>query len=161
MAPRRLASGSLTISAKHNMNLPTPFEALMRRLLGDGYEPFREALLGEPAVSIRLNKSKCAATPEYEPVPWASDGYYLSERPSFTFDPLFHAGCYYVQEASSMFVEQAVKQHLTGASVALDLCAAPGGKSTLLRSLLPEKCVLVSNEVMRQRAQVLAENITK
>ena len=143
------------------MNLPTPFEALMRRLLGDGYEPFRKALLGEPAVSIRLNKSKCAATPEYEPVPWASDGYYLSERPSFTFDPLFHAGCYYVQEASSMFVEQAVKQHLTGASVALDLCAAPGGKSTLLRSLLPEKCVLVSNEVMRQRAQVLAENITK
>ena len=143
------------------MNLPTPFEALMRRLLGDGYEPFREALLGEPAVSIRLNRSKCAATPEYEPGPWASDGYYLSERPSFTFDPLFHAGCYYVQEASSMFVEQAVKQHLGQANVALDLCAAPGGKSTLLRSLLPDNCILVSNEVMRQRAQVLAENITK
>ena len=71
------------------------------------------------------------------------------------------AGSYYVQEASSMFVEQAVKQHLGEARVALDLCAAPGGKSTLLRSLLPDECVLVSNEVIRPRAQVLAENITK
>lgn len=143
------------------MNLPALFEESMRQLLGDGYEPFQEALLGDPAVSIRLNKSKCIYTPEYEPVPWASDGYYLSERPSFTFDPLFHAGSYYVQEASSMFVEQAVRQHLGQARVALDLCAAPGGKSTLLRSLLPDDCVLVSNEVMRPRAQVLAENISK
>ena len=143
------------------MNLPVPFEESMRRLLGNGYEAFREALLGEPAVSIRLNRSKCSAQPNHEPVPWASDGYYLPERPLFTFDPLLHAGCYYVQEASSMFVEQAVRQHLSDARVALDLCAAPGGKSTLLRSLLPDDCVLVSNEVMRPRAQVLAENITK
>ena len=133
----------------------------MRQLLGDDYDAFREALLGEPAVSIRFNKSKCTATPDYERVPWATDGYYLSERPAFTFDPMFHAGCYYVQEASSMFVEQAVKQHLQKARVALDLCAAPGGKSTLLRSLLPDDCVLVSNEVMRPRAQVLSENISK
>lgn len=143
------------------MNLPVSFEEAMRQLLGEEYVDFREALLGEPAVSIRLNKSKCTATPSYEPVPWATDSYYLPERPQFTFDPLFHAGSYYVQEASSMFVEQAVKQHMQEAQVALDLCAAPGGKSTLLRSLLPEDCVLVSNEVMRQRAQVLAENITK
>ena len=143
------------------MNLPTPFEQSMRQLLGDEYEAFREALLGEPAVSIRLNRGKSALMPDYEPVPWATDGYYLPERPQFTFDPLFHAGCYYVQEASSMFVEQAVRQHLAEAHVALDLCAAPGGKSTLLRSLLPDDCVLVSNEVMRPRAQVLAENMTK
>ena len=143
------------------MNLPIPFEESMRQLLGEDYDAFREALLGEPAVSIRLNRSKVGATPPYEPVPWATDSYYLPERPTFTFDPLFHVGSYYVQEASSMFVEQAVKQHLPEARVALDLCAAPGGKSTLLRSLLPEDCVLVSNEVMRQRAQVLAENITK
>lgn len=143
------------------MNLPAPFEHTMRCLLGDGYEAFREALLGEPAVSIRLNRSKVSADVPYEPVPWATDGYYLKERPPFTFDPLFHCGGYYVQEASSMFVEQAVRQHLDGACVALDLCAAPGGKSTLLRSLLPDDTVLVSNEVMRPRAQVLAENITK
>lgn len=143
------------------MNLPAPFEHSMRCLLGDGYEAFREALLGEPAVSIRLNRSKVSADVPYEPVPWATDGYYLEERPPFTFDPLFHCGGYYVQEASSMFVEQAVRQHLGTTRVALDLCAAPGGKSTLLRSLLPDDAVLVSNEVMRPRAQVLAENITK
>jgi len=143
------------------MDLPSPFEQAMRQLLADDYTAFREALLSDPAVSIRLNRSKCTATLPYEPVPWATDAYYLPERPAFTFDPLLHAGCYYVQEASSMFVEQAVRQHLTDARVALDLCAAPGGKSTLLRSLLPDDCVLVSNEVMRPRAQVLAENITK
>ena len=143
------------------MDLPVPFEEAMRQLLGEEYTTFREALLDEPAVSIRLNKSKCTAAPSYESVPWATSSYYLPERPTFTFDPLFHAGCYYVQEASSMFVEQAIRQHLQEAHVALDLCAAPGGKSTLLRSLLPEDCVLVSNEVMRQRAQVLAENMTK
>ena len=143
------------------MNLPVPFEQSMRQLLGDGYEVFREALLSEPAVSIRLNPNKWSGTVDYEPVPWASKGYYLPERPQFTFDPLLHGGGYYVQEASSMFVEQAVKQHLGEARVALDLCAAPGGKSTLLRSLLPDDCVLVSNEPMRPRAQVLAENIVK
>ena len=143
------------------MDLPIPFENTMRQLLGDDYEDFRKALLGEPAVSIRLNPAKWNATPNYAPVPWASNAYYLPERPAFTFDPLLHAGGYYVQEASSMFVEQAIRQHLGEARVALDLCAAPGGKSTLLRSLLPEKCTLVSNEVMRPRAQVLAENITK
>ena len=143
------------------MNLPTSFEDTMRGLLGDGYDHFRQALFDEPAVSIRLNPTKRAVTTAYESVPWATDGYYLPSRPSFTFDPLLHGGCYYVQEASSMFVEQAIKQHLHQAHVALDLCAAPGGKSTLLRSLLPDDCVLVSNEVMRPRAQVLAENITK
>lgn len=143
------------------MNLPIPFEQSMHQLLGEGYEAFRESLLSEPAVSIRLNPDKWSGTVDYEPVPWATDGYYLPERPQFTFDPLLHGGGYYVQEASSMFVEQAVKQHLGEARVALDLCAAPGGKSTLLRSLLPDDCVLVSNEPMRPRAQVLAENITK
>ena len=143
------------------MELPVPFEDAMRQLLGDEYPTFREALLDEPAVSIRLNPTKYTDPLHYKPVPWATNGYYLPQRPSFTYDPLLHAGCYYVQEASSMFVEQAVKQHLHGANMALDLCAAPGGKSTLLRSLLPDDCILVSNEVMRQRAQVLAENITK
>lgn len=150
-----------TTKPQAQMNLPATFEHEMRLLLGDRYEAFREALLGEPAVSIRLNKAKSDSTPCYEPVPWASDAYYLPERPAFTFDPLFHAGSYYVQEASSMFVEQAVRQHLSEARAALDLCAAPGGKSTLLRSLLPDDCVLVSNEVMRPRAQVLTENIIK
>ena len=81
---------------------------------------------------------------------------------TFTFDPLFHAGCYYVQEASSMFVEQALKQYIGETpSVMLDLCAAPGGKSTHARSVLPEGSLLVANEVIRNRSQILAENLTK
>ncbi len=97
------------------------------------------------------------------PVPWSASGYYLSERPSFTADPLFHGGAYYVQEASSMFLEEVLGQStdLTQNIKVLDLCAAPGGKSTLLQSLLTEKSLLVSNEVVKARVTVLAENIAK
>ena len=96
-------------------------------------------------------------------IPWSSWGYYLSERPSFTFDPLFHAGAYYVQEASSMYLEQALRQtvELSRPLKVLDLCAAPGGKSTLIQSILPEDSLLVSNEVIRSRAGVLQENMIK
>lgn len=98
-----------------------------------------------------------------EPVPWAANGYYLSTRPFFTFDPFLHAGAYYVQEASSMLLEQAFLQSTAGATGlrVLDLCAAPGGKSTHLESLLPENSLLVSNEVIKSRAAILCENLTK
>jgi len=96
-------------------------------------------------------------------VPWSSNGYYLSARPSFTFDPLFHAGTYYVQEASSMFLEQAIKQtvDLSQPLHVLDLCASPGGKSTLLQSIINKESLLVSNDTIKSRAAVLEENITK
>lgn len=148
------------------MELPRPFTDAVRRLLGDE-EACRlfAALEAEPSASIRLNPFKplspAPALPG-EPVPWASSAYYLDRRPSFTFDPLFHAGCYYVQEASSMFLEQALRRYAgMEPLVALDLCAAPGGKSTHLRALLPQGSLLVSNEVVRSRAQVLAENMVK
>ena len=118
----------------------------------------------EPEVSVRLNPTKVGeGRVEGDVVPWCPGAYYLAERPAFTFDPLLHAGVYYVQEASSMFLSQALRQYMPQdrALVALDLCAAPGGKSTLLRSHLSDDSLLVSNEPMRQRAQVLAENITK
>lgn len=100
-------------------------------------------------------------------VPWCRTGYYLPNRPNFTFDPLLHAGCYYVQEASSMFLDEVLRQHLpkltvnNGPLCCLDLCAAPGGKSTLLRSALPEDSVLFSNEPVRKRASILLENVVK
>ncbi|RYY42786.1 MAG: RsmB/NOP family class I SAM-dependent RNA methyltransferase, partial [Chitinophagaceae bacterium] len=98
-----------------------------------------------------------------EKVPWNSHGYYLNARPSFTIDPLFHAGAYYVQEASSMFLEVALRQscELNSPLRVLDLCAAPGGKSTLIQSLLSPESLLVSNEVIKSRANILAENLTK
>jgi len=98
-----------------------------------------------------------------EKVPWSSFGYYLSKRPAFTLDPLLHAGAYYVQEASSMFLEQAFKQtvDLNKSIHILDLCAAPGGKSTLIQSLMSEESLLVSNEAIKTRANILVENISK
>lgn len=122
---------------------------------------------GAQLTSIRLNPAKnfpLLHFPfEIEPVPWSQSGYYLEKRPSFTFDPLFHAGCYYVQEASSMFLEQALKQttDLTQPLKVLDLSAAPGGKSTHLQSLLSADSLLVSNEVIKARAQTLKQNIIK
>jgi 16S rRNA C967 or C1407 C5-methylase (RsmB/RsmF family)/NOL1/NOP2/fmu family ribosome biogenesis protein len=94
---------------------------------------------------------------------WTEYGYYLAGRPSFTFDPLFHAGCYYVQEASSMFLEQALRQSvdLSNDIRVLDLCAAPGGKSTHIQSLVTPGSLVVSNEVIKSRAQVLKDNIIK
>ncbi len=130
---------------------------------------------GEQITSIRLNRQKLlenqvptfASTGLQEvaltPVLWSTSGYYLSARPSFTADPLFHGGAYYVQEASSMFLEEAIRQSidLSRSLKVLDLCAAPGGKSTLIQSLISNKSFLVSNEVIKTRATILAENITK
>lgn len=125
---------------------------------------------GGQITSIRINPNKVkddAILPfdmdTLNPVPWTVNGYYLPERPSFTFDPLFHAGTYYVQEASSMFVEQALRQttDLSQPLKVLDLCAAPGGKSTHLQSLISADSLLVSNEVIRSRANILKDNIIK
>ncbi|MBQ8594093.1 MAG: rRNA cytosine-C5-methyltransferase [Bacteroidaceae bacterium] len=146
------------------VELPAAFAEYTAALLGnEEYERLVEALAGEPPVSVRVNPAKWRL-PEshaFEAVPWSAWGVYLPCRPSFTFDPLFHAGAYYVQEASSMFVEQVIRAYVKQPCVALDLCAAPGGKSTLMRTLLPEGSLLVSNEVIRTRAQVLAENMIK
>jgi 16S rRNA C967 or C1407 C5-methylase (RsmB/RsmF family)/NOL1/NOP2/fmu family ribosome biogenesis protein len=143
------------------MVLPEPFVRNMRLLLGDDADGVLRALDEEPVVSVRANRCKPVGTLSGDRVPWASDACFLPQREAFTFDPLFHAGCYYVQEASSMFLEQAVRQYLPSPVVALDLCAAPGGKSTLLRSVLPEGSLLVSNEIIPTRARVLCENMTK
>ena len=144
------------------MNLPQAFIERTRRLLGDEqYLLFEEALQTDVPVSIRPNRKKMAQALEGEPIPWAPSGIYLNNRPTFTFDPLFHAGCYYVQEASSMFVEQVLQTYVKEPVVMLDLCAAPGGKSTLSRSVLPEGSLLVANEVMRNRSQILVENLIK
>ena len=144
------------------MELPIDFIQRTRAALGGDYEAFEASLRAEAPTSIRINRRKGAAAPRGgEPVAWCDSGFYLPERPAFTFDPLLHAGAYYVQEASSMFLEQAVRSYASGPVRCLDLCAAPGGKSTHLAALLPEGSVLVCNEVIRSRAYVLAENVAK
>ncbi|PTX20247.1 16S rRNA C967 or C1407 C5-methylase (RsmB/RsmF family) [Pontibacter mucosus] len=146
------------------MIYPKPFTDRMQRMLGDEeFSIFLEALQQAPPVSVRINTAKAAPAPGLQPVPWTETGFYLPERPLFTLDPALHAGAYYVQEASSMFVEQALRQavNLSEPLHVLDLCGAPGGKSTHLASLLSPQSLLVSNEVIRSRASILAENIAK
>ena len=147
------------------MQMPADFEALMREQLGrEEYEALAEALVADPVVSVRLNSRKPGGVfASAEPVPWCPEGRYLSLRPQFTLDPLLHAGCYYVQEASSMFISHLLRTYLPEQSglTCLDLCAAPGGKSTAAISSLPEGSMLVSNEIDRKRARILSENIQK
>mgnify|MGYP006324631289 CR=1 FL=1 len=148
------------------MNLPADFVKSINLLLGTEVNTFLEALQENAPVSIRLNPFKRTRNPieflsQTEPVLWSQHGYYLKERPSFTFDPLFHLGYYYVQEASSMFIEHIVRQLISDSVNCLDLCAAPGGKSTSLLSSLPEGSLLVSNEIIRQRANILSETMVK
>ncbi|HMK20596.1 MAG TPA: hypothetical protein VK492_20490 [Chitinophagaceae bacterium] len=119
---------------------------------------------GEQVTSARVNPNKNSKFKiNNSKISWCETGFYLETRPSFTFDPLFHAGCYYVQDASSMFLEQALKQtvDLSQPLKVLDLCAAPGGKSTHLLSLISKESLLVSNEVIRSRANILTDNIMK
>ncbi|MCG8332817.1 MAG: RNA methyltransferase [Chitinophagales bacterium] len=148
-----------------NDSLPKDFEASMQQMLGaTDWQAFTDALKETPPTSIRLNPFKWKGVqPNYEQVAWEPAAYYLNERPVFTLDPIFHAGAYYVQEASSMFVGEAVRQLTTSDQplLALDLCAAPGGKSTHLLSSLPKESLLVANEVIRSRFQILNENIIK
>lgn len=146
--------------------LPDPFILSIRSLLRDETEPFLSSVKGPAPVSIRLNPLKTARNPlafalPVQPVAWSEWGCYLDERPAFTFDPLFHSGYYYVQEASSMFLEYLVRQVTEEPVICLDLCGAPGGKSLSLLSALPEGSLLVSNEVVRQRSHVLAETLRK
>ena len=146
---------------------PEDFINLLKASVGPA-EKVLEALGEAPSVSIRLNPSKLRECPfpDAQPVPWSPFGYLLKERPVFTLDPLFHAGCYYVQDTSAMFVGHVFRQLLPlmepGATV-LDLCAAPGGKSTDLAASLREcwgnAFTLLANEVMRNRFGVLRSNL--
>ena len=149
------------------MTLPKEFEDYTRKLMGDKlYDTLKHGLEEEASTSIRINPCKDptpfpSPTGRGDAIPWCKDGFYLKERPAFTFDPLLHAGLYYVQESSSMFVCEVVRQLIKEPVMMLDLCAAPGGKTTALRSVLPEGSLLFSNEPVKTRASILKENVIK
>jgi 16S rRNA C967 or C1407 C5-methylase (RsmB/RsmF family) len=147
------------------MNLPQEFIDYTSNLFGaDRWQRFLKALEEPTPTSIRFNpykKGEEIIFPQTNPVPWCRQGFYLKERPDFTKDPLLHAGVYYVQEAASMFLDLVLQQYIKKPLLALDLCAAPGGKSTLMRAALPQGSLLVSNEPDRKRANILLENMQK
>jgi 16S rRNA C967 or C1407 C5-methylase (RsmB/RsmF family)/NOL1/NOP2/fmu family ribosome biogenesis protein len=171
------------------LQLPEKLLASLTGIKGFDKEAFEKIhQSGEQVTSVRMNPGKISMvngewiklrggniynsqlpiphsilTTHHSQIPWTTHGYYLSERPAFIFDPLLHAGTYYVQEASSMFLEQVLTQttDITQPLRVLDLCAAPGGKSTLIQSLITGNSLLVSNEVIKSRTNVLTENITK
>lgn len=156
----------------HSLQLPSTFIQSIEQSPGFDKEAFEKVHeSGKKITSIRLNSKKAKGFLQDFPlggdfegaVLWSSDGIYLQQRPSFTLDPLFHAGAYYVQEASSMFLEEALKQtvDLSQSIKVLDLCAAPGGKSTLIQSVINDTSLLISNEVIKTRVTILSENITK
>ncbi|MDE6483764.1 MAG: RsmB/NOP family class I SAM-dependent RNA methyltransferase, partial [Rikenellaceae bacterium] len=145
---------------------PAFIDSLREFLAPEEIPPFLEALEGEASCSVRANPCKGWCPPHGAvPVAWCDEGFSLPERPLFTLDPAFHGGAYYVQEAGSMFVGYLARHALdmSGSEhpCVLDLCAAPGGKSTHLSSLLGERGTLVANEVIRGRVSILADNIRK
>ena len=154
------------------MHLPEQLLQSLQDVKGFDREAFTAVhQSAQQVTSVRVNPAKWQAGDRIYAtelsgaarIPWTSLGYYLAERPSFTFDPLFHAGCYYVQEASSMFLELALRQtaDLSAPLKVLDLCGAPGGKSTHLQSLISKASLLVTNEVIKSRVLVLEQNIIK
>ena len=161
-----------------------PFKTPLQLPRGGGLFDSNETLTENPdneKMYLKFSPSGEIEGGGITPVPWCRNAYYLSERPNFTLDPLLHAGVYYVQEAGSMFLDEVLRQlkiengklkinepqnyQLSIVNYqlnsVLDLCAAPGGKSTLLRAALPDDCVLYSNEPDRRRANILMENMQK
>ena len=140
-------------------------EHFIQRIKNDSFwsDEILDAFNSEPPVSIRLNpEKKGKVSLNLERVPWNPNGYYLPKRPIFTLDPLFHAGCYYPQESGSMAVEFVLNAlSISKKSIVLDLCAAPGGKSTLISSWLDHDGFLVSNEIIPTRNTILRENLSK
>lgn len=147
-----------------SIKLPSSLQNTLPKSLPLDWAQLELAHQDPPSISIRVNPKKATNKFEQaESIPWCTLGKYLDQRPSFTYDPLFHAGTYYVQEASSMFLEYALRQYIDFSSRldVLDLCAAPGGKSTHIASLISEESLLISNEVIGTRVNILAENVLK
>ena len=145
------------------MNLHEGFIEQLRGLLPDEWQALADAITtSEPSVAVRVNDARGVGVPDgARRVPWCDQGFYLDDRPSFTFDPDWHAGRYYVQDASSMFIAHVIRHFVHEPVRYLDLCAAPGGKTTAAMQALPQRSLVVANEIVPPRARVLTDNVIR
>lgn len=150
------------------MLLPHDFTSYTSQLFGEElWQQYLQSFEEDTPVSIRLNKNTSAEDVKHLPlgekIPWSEGGYYLTSRPQFTLDPLLHAGAYYVQEASSQYLDEVLRKVTADMKIeyAGDFCASPGGKSLILKDYLPSTATLISNEYVRKRAWILRENMDK
>ena len=143
--------------------LPDSFSTRIKKQFDGDHEAILQAFDQDTTISNRYNPRKAFLPAIQAAVPWSSHAYYLEKRPNYALDPLFHAGAYYPQEASSLILEEIMNhiQQTTHPSRLLDLCAAPGGKSTHLLSLIDKDSVLLCNEIVPKRFAVLNENLIK
>ena len=152
------------------IDLPLEFKIMIEELLGEEAPAFLQAMDENPVNSVRINRRKSGAVfPESIPVKWCKSGYYLPSRPDYTLDPFLHAGAYYVQDASSMVYEslmerlvlEFIKNQTRPLLNILDLCAAPGGKTTAMINSLPDGSYVTANEYSNKRVGILRENLIK
>ena len=145
------------------MNLPDGFIGELRGLLPDEWEALASAITSsEPSVAVRVNDARGVGVPAgARQVPWCGQGFYTDGRPAFTFDTDWHAGRYYVQDASSMFIAHVIRHFVHDPVRYLDLCAAPGGKTTAAIQALPQQSLVVANEIVPPRARVLTDNVIR
>lgn len=143
--------------------LPEQYLQRMKRMLGDEFEDFTEAYSREPVRSLRANRLKKGQDIrnffELTPLSWCEAAYYYKEESFPGKHPLHEAGAYYIQEASAML--PAGLLDIQGDLRVLDLCAAPGGKSTQIAAAMSGRGLLVSNEIIPKRAKVLSSNIER
>ena len=145
--------------------LPVAFTERMRKQLGaEEAERLFVALDSVSPVAVRLNPAKCGEEGVWsdgEVIAWSKNGRKLKERPSFTLDTAFHAGAYYVQEAASQFIDHIISHEKLQGKRVLDMCSAPGGKTTIYSTAVGEEGLVVANEYVRSRANILADNVRK
>lgn len=143
--------------------IPAELASWLSIPLGDEYNRFEQSIQEDPVTGLRTNPYKLYPLPwPTHPIPWHPDGHFLDARPTFTLDPGLHAGAYYVQDPSTMLLYSTLREAIQGTPKRiLDLCAAPGGKSTLIASLLRPDDLLIANEIVPQRYHILHENLTK
>lgn len=146
------------------MKLPIQFETRMKNMLGEEFDAYKESLDIPAFHGLRVNTAKISVEEflrispfTLKPVPWCANGFYYDEKEQPAKHPYYYAGLYYIQEPSAMTPASVIP--IEEGDFVLDICAAPGGKSTELAAKLHGTGLLVSNDISNSRAKALLKNL--